>query len=358
MPHDNAYDERYVPTYIRLKNDLIERIQLLNIGDRLPSMGAMRKIYSVSQPTIDRALQELKTEGLVESFRGKGVFVTSRAKLKNIALCFGYDIDRTGASVFDRALLPALQTASHASHFALRYYMDDPAHGHDEHGTDQLQLDTRSHRIQGILGVAVDEASRRKKYSSLNLPKVILSDLPDFPYRVTLDYSPIIRLGVEALAWRRCRKIGLFSHSSISHPHMAAEESRAFAEALEKFCATSRPEWCYGWNATTSLELVGYAEFMRRWPTWRDKPDGIVCIDANVTTGILHAADALGVRIPENLKIATHSNRGVSDFGSADVTRIQFDVEKVARTMVEYLGSLLSAQPHEPRVVVVEPELV
>ena len=86
-----AYMERFLPKYVRLKNQLVDRIQSLDTGERLPSISAIRKKYKVSQPTVDRALQELRVEGMVESIRGKGIFVASSAKLKNIALFFGRD---------------------------------------------------------------------------------------------------------------------------------------------------------------------------------------------------------------------------------------------------------------------------
>lgn len=357
-PGNSAYMDRFLPKYVRLKNQLVDRIQSLDTGERLPSISAIRKKYKVSQPTVDRALQELRVEGMVESIRGKGIFVASGAKMKNIALCFGRDIDRNGVGAFERTLLRSLQGTCRGTRFALRYYMDDPAHDRDEHGPDQLQLDSQSGRVHGVLGADDGDTVWQQNILQLNLPTVVLSDSPIFPCRVTLAPSPIIRLGVESLVRRGCKRIGLFNHSPAVHPGMAMEEQATWAAAIQDFGATTRPEWCYAWNDTSSLELIGYAEFARRWPTWQEKPDAIVCVDDNITSGMLRAASALGVRVPQDLQIASHANRGVSDFGTNNVIKIEFDVDKIASTMVNYLGILISGRMPEPNVLVVQPELV
>ena len=83
-----------------------------------------------------------------------------------------------------------------------------------------------------------------------------------------------------------------------------------------------------------------------------------MCVDDNITVGMLRAAGALGVRVPQDLKIASHANRGASEFGSTSVIKIEFDVDKIAATMVDYLGTLMTGNMPEPSVVVVQPELV
>ena len=51
----------------------------LTAGDKLPSTAELMAQYGVADRTVQRALGILKAERFVESFKGKGVYVTARA---------------------------------------------------------------------------------------------------------------------------------------------------------------------------------------------------------------------------------------------------------------------------------------
>lgn len=51
------------------------------IGDRLPTEQILANKYGVSRSTLRKAMQQLITEGLVDSHQGKGIFVKSKMKV-------------------------------------------------------------------------------------------------------------------------------------------------------------------------------------------------------------------------------------------------------------------------------------
>lgn len=69
--------------HLRIVDELRERIDSGAIapGDPLPSTQALMDEFGVSSQTAQRAVRVLKTEGLVESIIGKGVFVKKRGDL-------------------------------------------------------------------------------------------------------------------------------------------------------------------------------------------------------------------------------------------------------------------------------------
>src|SRR5207244_8609805 len=70
------------PIYRQLRDRVIAMILdgLLNEGDPLPSVRSVAAEYQVNPLTVLKAYQELVDEQLVESRRGRGMFITAGAR--------------------------------------------------------------------------------------------------------------------------------------------------------------------------------------------------------------------------------------------------------------------------------------
>ncbi|MFC6182247.1 GntR family transcriptional regulator [Lactiplantibacillus daowaiensis] len=71
------FDDK-VPIYYQIKQHLYHEIlaATLKPGDKLPAVRQLAVDLTVNVNTIQRALSEMITEGVIESRRGKGNFVT------------------------------------------------------------------------------------------------------------------------------------------------------------------------------------------------------------------------------------------------------------------------------------------
>lgn len=61
--------------YRQLADQLAEKIESGEIGDRLPSLNKLVEDSGLSMSTVQHAVRVLKDEGLVDSVRGRGNFV-------------------------------------------------------------------------------------------------------------------------------------------------------------------------------------------------------------------------------------------------------------------------------------------
>lgn len=79
IQHDAA-----TPLYLQIKNLLQKQIEegCYTDGDKLPSEREMCEAYGVSRIPVRKALELLEAEGLIQSFQGKGSFV-SAPKIRN-----------------------------------------------------------------------------------------------------------------------------------------------------------------------------------------------------------------------------------------------------------------------------------
>lgn len=74
------FDDK-VPIYIQIKNDLYQEMITgqLAPGAKLPAVRQLAVDLTVNVNTVQRALREMMTAGIVTSQRGKGNFVTLEA---------------------------------------------------------------------------------------------------------------------------------------------------------------------------------------------------------------------------------------------------------------------------------------
>lgn len=68
-----------LPLYLQIANELRQEIQssMFQVGDRLPTEAELSKRFSVNRHTLRRAMEVLRTEGIVDVERGRGTFVVS-----------------------------------------------------------------------------------------------------------------------------------------------------------------------------------------------------------------------------------------------------------------------------------------
>ncbi len=66
------------PRYVQIKNEILHRIQSgdLQPEDQIPSEHQLSRKFSVSRLTVQRAIRELVSEGLLRRAQGSGTFVT------------------------------------------------------------------------------------------------------------------------------------------------------------------------------------------------------------------------------------------------------------------------------------------
>lgn len=350
--------ERLLPKYVWLKQSLMARIRTMRAGEALPSIKDLRQEYGVSQPTVDRAIQELRSEGMLDSRRGSGVYVTLLAAQRTVGVYFGENFFAPDAPKFYSTLLGYLQRLAANRGMSLRYYLADCNVTPEERMQDRFRMDLDNGVLEGVL--VAGNIDRVYFHGPLQeIPAVVLSGGEHLPEVVHEDYPQAVRMGVRALGAAGCRRVGLWAPSGTRISYLRQRE--AFLQEVSECGLEVCGAWDYDWSTTGNYGLFGYCEFMERWPEWMEEkrlPDGLLIMDDNVTTGVLRAAQKLRVKIPHKLRIATHANREISDFGTADLIRLDFSVERIANLLLERLADKMAGRPVVPAPVLVAPEVL
>lgn len=342
---------RFIPKYVQIKAELLAEIRLLNPGDPLTPVAELRKRYNVSQPTIERVIQELRNEGYVESRRGSRIVTTPLAKIRRIGVVCCGDLLHASVPRFSNGLLLCLQTEARPVDMMASYYLHE-TRPQGQFVMDQLHVDADAGRIDGIIAIGFGSTPHEWGPAVRRLPMASLSSSDAWPHRVVIDYVRILDRGIKALMATGCRRIATFS-SECGKPDTEFIQRVFVTHGLEY-----RHDWHLRWRGYKWLDLTGYREFVRLWNSWTDKPDGLVCLDDNVTSGLVHAACDLGIQLGQTLHVASHANKGMSDFENAPVIRLEIDPQQVARSLLGQMTHLFDHPSSSGDVVTIEPTVV
>ncbi len=349
----------HVPKYVKLREQLRGKIIQMEPGQAIPTMTQLRNDYNLSQPTVDRAIQELRTEGLLVSRRGSGIYVSEMVKVKKVGIVFCDDIFDSVQPVFYRKLLDCFRRISSKSNKLLTYYINDMHYDYEQHGPSRLKLDVDIGQIDGLFVVSVPAASHAaylKALFALDVPLEIFTQI-DCEQHVYGDYLAVIKMGVEALIAQGCRRLALWHSGTIKNG--VCQEVATFYEDVACSESITSAKWIVESDLSSKpFELSGYRQFKRMWASWDEKPDGIVCFDDHYTIGMLHAIDDMGIVMPDDLKIATLANKGDANPPAERVTRIESDPQKTATIMMKRLEQRMAGEIPKPNILKIKPRLM
>lgn len=318
---------------------------------RRPTIRDVASAVGVSVTTVSHALN------------GKGrVDAATRERVASTAARLGYRADRTarrlrtGRGGTLALLLPSVEpSVSEDELGALDYYLHVAdaatraafASGHPVLLTPPLRTveDLRDLGVDG--GVVCDpmrDDRRVELFDSLELPVVTIERdpaRPERPWVVRADNEGNTRALLDHLAAAGAERIALLAAGG---GWGWAEET---TEAYEQWCADHRREPLVESVNLRADERSSHAAATRLLR--RDRPDAILSQADRFTTGVLSAALDLGLRIPEDLRVAaaldSHHAR------DADVTAIDLKPGAQAEAAIGLLlDRLAGAKRAEPLI--------
>jgi DNA-binding LacI/PurR family transcriptional regulator len=345
-------------------------------GGKLPTVRELRSRLGAANTTLNDALRDLQSAGVLDRRHGSGIYVSTRIRQKRVGLVFGGNVFTPGVSPFYSMLVEhcGLRAGTHGLSFS--YFLDIPEAQRDGRAVfvhRDLEESLRGRMLDGLLLTWPRSTEHTRWLRSQGIP-VVAFDLPFRPgHVVSADHGEIVKQGVRALCEQGCRRIALLSSLGYARPY--EDDRQAFAAAMAECGLEVRPQWMlerpgqelsrFGEYALTNEEQ-GYQlmnELFRGWGEngcrAEDYPDGVVFIDDMYTRGALVAAWKLGVRIGRNLRIATHLNKGSSALRGyeQELTLLEVDLQKLIEAMFDMLESLMAGERPEREMVMIRPKL-
>ena len=330
----------------------------LGPNSKLPSTRELRKSMGISQATLRAALDGMELRGFIRRRQGSGVYVSPAIKVSRIAVVLAHGVFETRSETYDHILFRALGPEATAHNCLLTYHFADLQHSEDKHGPKQLAGDAEHGRVDAMI-IRGPLSAHAKEVQSLAIPSVFVTTSKTSKPRVENETNGLIVRGVQLLAEAGCRRIG-FAFGSYPAGGDYPPAVKAFIAAVEAAGLQFNEQWLipFPTESIASRPLQALTRFHRLWQDWPSRPDGLLSNDDQFTSGVVHACEILQLRIPEQLVIATHANKGLELFANAPVIRLEFDAAEVARAILATVDELLHPGQTVTEVRTIQPHVV
>lgn len=308
----------------RVEEALRAEIAGLSVGDKLPPEREMAESFGVSIVKVREALTLLDREGLVQRNHGRGTFVCQPPVREWVAVLLRHDLANPSLSFYERHVFQSLRQRLNAAGIPSRGYVgfgDPSVHG----GFDcpEFFQDLKAGRVRHVVPVGGDlssELSRDLEQSGIGLS----SQNPEEGVARQLE---IVKTGTRYLISQGRRRLAMLAwlgnheggggwqwtgHTEIFKEELSAAGLRLFEP------------WVQG-SLHPNLGGAGWEEFRDIWRSGKDRPDGLlICNDTLAGDAAVAMAD-IGVRVPDELLVVTHDNRGSGRWYPFPVARLEVD---------------------------------
>lgn len=315
----------------------------------MPPVRELASEVGVSVMTLRAAQMLLARDGLLEIRPGSGVYLTERAKPRWIGIYTALNVLLPRTSSFHTLTLNALRQYFARHGFQAEIYIGQSAAGELEQHPSNLRFveDVAVGRFAAlVIQSAPDTHGWAQWIADLRVPAVGANTA----YHVDARYDEMVRQSVRHLVSQGSRRIVLLSFSP-------GAGKAALESALAGCGLDYHPEWVRH-DLHPMFSGAGWEEFREVWLARREKPDGLIVTDDVLFDEARIAIQELGIRVPEELRIVTHANKGVARRYPFPVTEIQMDPERYAEALGGMLLKRLSGEAVEPPTVTLPFELV
>ncbi len=331
------------PLHLQVAAALVSEIRSrFKAGDKLPSESALARKYGVSTLTLREALASLARQGLVVRKHGSGTFVSDPQAGRYVAIVLGISADQAVKSGFFLSACRTLQEKIRKAGYSVRLFLGaaSSAYGVDDSGLPEgMAEDVMNRWVLGIASLASPQ-NRGWLQPARDEGIPVVGDGFYFDHRVYVDYDEMIFNAVRRLASEGCSRIGMLAWGVSD-----ADVEAAFSKAGVPYVASLIRQCDH-----PASSGAGFRGFCDLWHGAQTKPDGLVVCDELLFNTAAMAIMELGIKVPQQIRIVTHSNRSFPHFSRFPVVRMEYDSEVYGDYAARILLGLIGGSCKGPRI--------
>lgn len=336
-------------------------------GDKLDTVIGLAKRLGVSKAVISQVIVTLAKEGLVDRRHGVGVFVKQPSQANHgdpterragrgtmarassgraasvervVGVLIDPDISHPRTSYFHVKVAQLLRLFFEERGYSARLYAGhrQPGDGTPKLTCDEFLADAREGKLCGVAAVCtIAHPDWIAPLEKQNVPVVGAHGTPQF---VHFDYAKMIREATLRLLARGRHNLAMIGGAD---PTVVPGCLEAFRTTMVERGVAVVEQWVRC-DLESNLPGAGWGQFREIWSARPEKPDGLIVADDILFRDVLMAILELGVRVPADLQVITHANKGAETFYPFPVTLVQCDPQLFAEAVGAMLIGLMRGE--------------
>lgn len=301
----------------------------LPAGSKIPSTTELARGFNVSAETVQTALKRLMERGLVDRRRGAGTFVRKGVHTRTVAIVFGENNFTRVDRAFFNILLRCLMRRLPASGWEFRHFIttEEPEADIAFH---ELEKSVADGSVRAVIEFCSNAMIKRWLDTQCDVPSSTRGACVDVPHLFGQALEHLMKLGRKDIA------------VVFGQERMAPEVHKAIAADLMGKHGPVKLTFV----AADDTQRGGYSATQKLLATNGPRPDSILSLCDGATRGILFALMEKGVRVPQDMALITHANKGVEIFSNIPLTRLEIDPDKVAAELIDEITRKLEGKPY------------
>jgi len=318
-------------------------------GQRIEPIRQLAKRFGVSELTLRIALTNLAQEGLLTLRQGSGCYVTDSATTKPVGILTDIDLFHPHTSFFHRRLIQQIRQWCVEFGYRERLYIGHIPPGQIEPSSisPEFLLDSEEGRLRAVAALLIAGPPPVHQMEAHGVPVVGIDFFSNtrsiYKYRVALDTERLIPEAIKVAKESGRNRIALINwHLPSNNSDFTTE---TFHRSMAEAGLTVRPAWVQS-DTHLGPSSAGWNRFRSIWnASSTEKPDALIVCDDLLFPDVHAAILDSGIRVPDQLLVITHANKGTGFFHSFPVVRLEYDPDEVAQAVGALLEELLKGKP-------------
>lgn len=311
--------------YLQIADAIEEKIRngSFKANDRLPSTSELIDVFKVSRLTVQRSLERLSNRRLVTRAPKRGTFVSNGISSDAVGLVYGDD-PMTLASPYYRLLMSGFHELSinHSVHLNNYIFMNE---ANAYRNFTALEEDIKAGKLKCLIIASATDMMIDWLERYCSIPWIIPN---------SGDVAKRIYRGVKKLCEADYKNIKVLSLYESHYTAEIGREREAMLKAYQDCDSIGNPPELIvcGQN-----EIDGYNYIKETFAKNKNLPDALLINHDVLTKGVLMATFELGIKIPANLGIVSHENKGAEILSPVKLASFVVDPKEVARKTFEFV---------------------
>ncbi len=294
-------------------------------GERIASTTLLAEKFSVNPETVQVSLKRLMGRGLIERTPGKGTFARKGYNNKTIGIVFAHEMFADSNTAFFNLFLDELRNIIEKEGWSYKYFVTSRKSEYDRTFYN-FESSVKNGEIQAIIEFCSNDLIESWVKSS---------SIPHSNTEVTIDYYDFTAKGLRYLLGRGYKNIAMIA-STVSEDKIR----NAISDISSEFALKNGAIQVF---TSDSYQHEGY-EIAKKLLNGRKKPDALLVGHDCIFRGVLYAILETGNKIPDDIAVLTHSNKGLDVFSHIPITKLEVDPADFAKEVFEEIMCKISGK--------------